>query len=239
MIYRTDLSTKGSVLAFSPLERLPIVALSSKGKRPTRHGGSNWTMASRTTNRREEETRAFKEQISSTIEQALSREMQSLSFKDRVQIQEEIHGVSKQIEETPEQIEEALQLMQHHVTAIHPKSVYDKIPAHSYIHTREFKLRFLRCELYDCRKAADRLIRFTEYMNAEYLRKPFFILNSMRMSDLETKTGAMGKKVMKSFKTGHTQFLPFRDSSGRVVIFSHSKALSFDLELKVCKQYCM
>ena len=180
----------------------------------------------------EADTQALKEQLSNDVGEILSKELHAMSFQDRVQIQEEIHGVGDVCPiETPEMVEEALQSMQHHLNAINPKSIYDKISPYSYIHTREFKLRFLRCELYDCKKAAERLVRFTEYMYEEYdmevLERP------LQLSDLETKTGPNGSEIMKSFKTGHSQFLPFRDRSGRLVLFSHSKALSFDVEMKV------
>jgi hypothetical protein len=38
---------------------------------------------------------------------------------------------------------------------------------------------------------------------------------------------------MNSFKSGHTQLLPFRDRSGRRVIAAHLKGKSFDAEIRV------
>jgi hypothetical protein len=38
---------------------------------------------------------------------------------------------------------------------------------------------------------------------------------------------------MNSFKSGHTQLLPFRDRSGRRVLVSHLKGKSFDAEIRV------
>jgi hypothetical protein len=79
--------------------------------------------------------------------------------------------------------------------------------------------------------AAERLVRFTEYMHQEYdlevLERP------LRLSDLETKCGSRGKEVMNCFKSGHTQLLPFRDRSGRRVLVSHLKGKSFDAEIRV------
>jgi hypothetical protein len=55
----------------------------------------------------------------------------------------------------------------------------------------------------------------------------------LRLSDLETKCGSKGKEVMNSFKSGHTQLLPFRDRSGRRVFTTHFKAMAFDAETRV------
>jgi hypothetical protein len=109
--------------------------------------------------------------------------------------------------------------------------VYDQLSPFSYLHTSEWRLKFLRCELYDCKRAAERLVRFTEYMQHEYdlevLERP------LRLSDLETKCGPRGKEVMDSFKSGHSQLLPFRDRSGRRIFTTHFKAMSVDAEIRV------
>ena len=120
--------------------------------------------------------------------------------------------------------------MQQHLDAIQDKHVYDQLSPSSYLHTQEWRLKFLRSELYDCKLAAERLVRFTEYMYREYdlevLERP------LRLSDLESK-GPRGKEVIESFKSGHTQLLPFRDRSGRRVFTSHFKAMFFDAEIRV------
>jgi hypothetical protein len=148
------------------------------------------------------------------IEKFLSKELESLTVRERTQVQEEIHGVSNLCpEETPEMVEEALKSMQQHLVHIQHKPIYDQLSPFSYLHTREWRLRFLRCELFDCQKAAKRLVRFTEYMESEYdmevLERP------LRLSDLRTKSGKRGKEVMESFRSGHAQLFPFRDRSGR------------------------
>ena len=171
--------------------------------------------------------------ISQNVDQILSGEMESLSFKDRNLIQEEIHGVTNLCpEENPQMIQQALREMQDHIDKIENKTVYNQISPFSYIHTDTFRLRFLRCELYDCKKAAERLLKFTEYMNEEFdmevLERP------LMLTDLQTKGGERGKEIMDFFKQGYTQLLPFRDRSGRRVLATNTSALPFDPVLRVC-----
>jgi hypothetical protein len=170
--------------------------------------------------------------LSKKIDDLLTKELQSLSIQQRTKVQEEVHGVANLCpEENPVMIEEALKSMQQHLDAIRNKNVYDQLSSFSYLNTRRWRLKFLRCELFDCKMAAERLVRFTEYMSQEYdlevLERP------LRLSDLETKCGAIGKEVMNSFKSGHAQLLPFRDRSGRRVIAAHLKRRSFDAEIRV------
>jgi hypothetical protein len=168
------------------------------------------------------------------LDQMLSKEMQSLSIVDRTKVQEEIHGVSNLCpEETPEMVEKALKSMQQHLDCIQHKPIYDQLSPFSYLYTREWRLRFLRCELFDCKKAAVRLIRFTEYMEREYdmevLERP------LRLSDLQSKSGGRAKEVMDSFRSGHSQLFPFRDRSGRrIFVTCGNHSLKYEIGIRVC-----
>jgi hypothetical protein len=167
------------------------------------------------------------------VDQLLSKELESLSFKERSQIQEEIHGVSNLCpEETPEMVEEALKSMQQYLDNIPHKAIYDRLSPFSYLHTSDWKLRFLRCELFNCKKAAERLVRFTEYMVKEYdievLERP------LRLSDLQNKSGNSGKEVVESFRLGHSQLFPFRDRSGRrILVTSGDHSLKYKADIRV------
>jgi hypothetical protein len=171
------------------------------------------------------------------FDQFLSREMQSLSMNERTQVQEEIHGVSNLCpEETPEMVDEALKNMQDHLDKMKHKPIYDQLSPFSYLHTKEWRLRFLRCDLFDCQKAAVRLVRFTDYMEKEYdievLERP------LRLSDLQTKCGDKEKEIMDSFKSGHSQLFPFRDRSGRrIFVTCQNHALKYEASIRVCNQY--
>jgi hypothetical protein len=80
----------------------------------------------------------------------------------------EVHGVANLCpEENPAMMEEALKSMQQHLDAIQDKPVYNQVSPFSYLHTREWRLKFLRYELYECKMAAVRLVRFTDYIYQE------------------------------------------------------------------------
>ena len=166
------------------------------------------------------------------LEKELVAEMSTLSMQDRNKIHEEIHGVATLCpEETPEMMAQSLHTMQKEIDKISSKHVYNQVSALSYIHTDNFRLRFLRCELYDCKKAAERLIRFTEYIETEFglemLERP------LRLEDLQTHC-RQGKAVMDSLRVGHSQILPFRDRSGRKVMSTHlQSALNYNLDIRV------
>jgi hypothetical protein len=170
------------------------------------------------------------------IDQLLSRELQSLSFQERSKIQEEVHGVTNLCpEESPQMVANAIISMQRHLEAIPKKPIYDSLSPSSYLHSTDWLLRFLRCELFDCKKAAERLVMFTEYMAEEYemdvLERP------LQLIDLLSKCGPRGKEVMDCFRTGHTQPLPFRDRSGRRVLTSFGDvAIAFDADVRVSFQ---
>jgi hypothetical protein len=170
--------------------------------------------------------------LSGDVEKVLTREMESLTFVDRTRVQEEVHGVANLCPtEAPAMVDNALKAMQQHLDIIPHKTIYNKISPKSYLHSRDWRLRFLRCELFDAKKAAERLVTFTNNMIEQYdmevLERP------LRLSDLKLKSGSRGKEVMESFKSGHVQLLPFRDRSGRRIFAFHNKSLVHDAEIRV------
>lgn len=174
---------------------------------------------------------------SSDFEDLLSKELLELSIKERNDIQEEIHGVSCVArEETPELVQEslhnlALALDSDDILPGNPKRAY-KISQELqqrlqnngpeattiattankkqlYVFGDDFRLRFLRLELFDVTKAAQRIILFLDllldYFGVYALERP------IRLSDFSVKE-------MMFLKKGFCQPLPFRDSVGRRII---------------------
>jgi hypothetical protein len=150
----------------------------------------------------------------------LSEALFSLSFEDRNAIEEEVHGVSCMApEETRTFLEESLCKFHQELAEIDHKPAYDRAQElregnppgrpSSYIHERGFKLRFLRCELFDARKAANRYCKFIdvslELHGETALERP------IRMSDL-------GREEMTMLREGSSQVLPYRDRSGRRIM---------------------
>eukprot|EP00536_Pseudo-nitzschia_multiseries_P002466 jgi/Psemu1/283735/fgenesh1_pg.33_\ len=82
----------------------------------------------------------------------------------------------------------------------------------SYVNTLDFRMRFLRAELFDARKAAVRLIKFLEIVMEMYNGDQELLRRPIGLADLKTK------QEKDFLKLGNTQLLPFRDRSGRRVI---------------------
>jgi hypothetical protein len=178
---------------------------------------------------------------------AIARDFYSLSFQDRNDINEEVHGVQSMAqEETPELIEESLRMLSielRNLPLCH-KHIYeqalnmrrmhmngksngngeDNFSSSSinddeydndgcYVETRDFQLMFLRCELFNPKKAAIRLVTYLELAYETYgevaLRRP------LRIDDLQST------EEIDVLKSGHHQLLPFRDRSGRRVLALH------------------
>jgi len=150
----------------------------------------------------------------------ISKALFNLSFEDRSEINEEIHGAScRAPEETPELLEVSLKNFHIELPKIEYKPAYDRAcellvsnPSGNpepYIHTNCYKLSFLRCELFDACKAAK---RYTKYLNVlleiygeKALQRP------IRMTDLD-------KEDLSYLREGQVQVLPLRDRSGRRIV---------------------
>ena len=150
----------------------------------------------------------------------VSEALFNLSHRDRNEIYEEIHGVAcRAREETPELLEDSLEEFHMELAKIDHKPAYDKAceilkshpPGHaeSYIHTKCYKQRFLRCELFDASKAAKRYCKYLDLVfqlhGEKALRRP------IRMADLN-------REEMSVLREGQYQVLPVRDRSGRRMV---------------------
>ena len=92
---------------------------------------------------------------------------------------------------------------------------------YSYIFHRDFRLKFLRADFYDPKKAAHRYLRCLEgllkYFGSYALQRPLMYAD-------------LGKEAQSAARAGYVQILPSRDRAGRLVVVSqeamsnHSKA---------------
>lgn len=167
----------------------------------------------------------------------LSRELTGLSVKERIDIQEEIHGVrTPPPEETLDLIETGLAEMERALTEMDPsqKQMYlhmqeQRTQNALYIDAADFRLQFLRCEQWNAKKAAKRFAAFLQVAvdNFGYyaLERPILI------SDFTDKE-------MKQLRKGEIQLLPFRDRSGRRIVAMVSNiGLGMDPTAKV--KFCL
>eukprot|EP00537_Pseudo-nitzschia_pungens_P010782 CAMPEP_0172385840 /NCGR_PEP_ID=MMETSP1061-20121228/3452_1 /TAXON_ID=37318 /ORGANISM="Pseudo-nitzschia pungens, Strain cf. pungens" /LENGTH=554 /DNA_ID=CAMNT_0013114997 /DNA_START=285 /DNA_END=1952 /DNA_ORIENTATION=+ len=90
----------------------------------------------------------------------------------------------------------------------------------AYVNCMEFRLRFLRCEDFDAKKAA---IRMMKYLNLVYELFGYFALfRPIKLSDFT-------RRELKILQSGWLQVLPYRDRSGRRVLVWVGK-MGFELD---------
>ena len=97
----------------------------------------------------------------------------------------------------------------------------------TYVNTDDFRLRFLRADLFDIHKAARSIVKFLDMVEATF--GPYALERPPQLDDFD-------KDELKMIKKGFIQFLPYRDRSGRrvMVIFLHDTLLhKFEHAVKV------
>lgn len=173
------------------------------------------------------------------VDQILSRELQNLDVQDRESINEEVHGVRCLAPtETIEMLNASLMKLSQELDLISDKPAYERsqqlglanvaFGGGTYVNTVDFRLKFLRCELFDAKKAAARLVTFLDLI--WYLfGKEEVLLRPLKITDLD-------KKEMAILKIGNFQLLPYRDRSGRrVFTLVLDLSLHHDFQITVCK----
>ena len=166
------------------------------------------------------------------VDTLLSNELMRLSISDRNAIQEEIHGVRCLApEETPELLQSSLHQLAFELDRNLPREITRAYRQSQHVHTTYvntlgFRLRFLRCELFDVPKAARRLASFLNM--AQDFFGDYALERPIRLSD-------MNKEELKYMRSGRVQWLPFRDRSGRriVVIFPGMDFATIPMKIKV------
>jgi hypothetical protein len=148
-------------------------------------------------------------------------------------IQEEVHGVNcVSPEETPELLQTSLArlaaiLDSDEIPETEKKSYrkaqnlhlqqqqqQQKQPSRCFVNTDDFRLRFLRAELFDVHWAARTLTKFLNLVEAVF--GTFALTRPIQLDDFKPQE-------LKAFRKGLFQFLPYRDRSGRrvLVVFPH------------------
>ena len=180
------------------------------------------------------------------VDQQLSNAIRTLSVKDRLAVQEEVHGVrdlNADFEErvgdgteTKEFLQSKLQELQIEIDRIpdkHKKSYIDSQSEHvvatsgttndgssredvhgeninnSFVNGADFRLRFLRADLFDAKRAAKRLVNYLDF--ARELFGDFVLRRPIKITDLS-------REEMEFLRCGNTQLCPFPDRTGRRVI---------------------
>ena len=129
-----------------------------------------------------------------------------MDFHDRNTILNEIHGVDiRGLQETPELISNSLLELQGQVQSM----VTERPNLKTFVFREEYAIRFLRREFFDIQKAAIRMVKNLEYLEAYF--GPEILNRNLTLQDL-------GKEETKLLKDGCLQVLPSRDRVGRRII---------------------
>mmetsp|Transcript_27246 Transcript_27246/g.57065 ORF Transcript_27246/g.57065 Transcript_27246/m.57065 type:complete len:217 (-) Transcript_27246:29-679(-) len=151
-------------------------------------------------------------------EALLAREWNQLTLQEREAINEEVHGVRDEYrnvvdKETPELLLGSLRQLAIELDAIPIKPAYQTSQiwygATTWVNTAEFRLLFLRCEFFDAKKAAARIVAFLELSRKCW--GDFVLEREVCLSDFSEQDRAM-------LDVGLLQILPGRDRCGRRVL---------------------
>jgi len=163
---------------------------------------------------RKKYTGGHMDDLDGQMDDLLSRELLQLSLQDRNAINEEIHGVRTIApKESPEMLAEQLRNMDIEINKIEMKDAFDRSQQfpNTYINQAEFRLRFLRADLFEAQKAALKMVNFLDLISE--LFGDFALRRQIQMSDFS-------REEMQIFRVGHQQLLPYRDRSGRRIYSS-------------------
>jgi len=148
------------------------------------------------------------------VDGILSRELLRLSLQDRNAINEEIHGVQTFApKESPEMLAQALIDIDTEICKIQDKDAFHRSQQFpkTYVNSADFRLKFLRSNLFDVELAAKNMVGYLELISELY--GDFALRRQIEMSDFS-------REEMQFFRVGHIQLLPYRDRSGRRILAS-------------------
>jgi hypothetical protein len=169
------------------------------------------------------------------VDALLASELTNMSVEERGSIYEEVHGVDKEIVETPQLLEESLRLMEAALQQQVPRlrDLYNQARQINpkYVDSQSFWLQFLRAERFVAPKAALRLCRFLEskvkFFGSDSLARSITLEDDFDPDDLAW------------LKSGINQLLPSRDRSGRMVIGVFNMKPDFVQPLKIDSVVCI
>ncbi|CAJ1966142.1 unnamed protein product [Cylindrotheca closterium] len=144
------------------------------------------------------------------VQSLISSRLEKLSRSQIFKAYSDIHGTSDDIEGTSEMITTTLQQMEESIASIPKRQAYDRAKAMdpAYVESSQLRLRFLRGTGFKPKPAAEKLVRFFE------IKLEFFgsrnLVKDIQQSDLK-------QKDRDYLYSGHIQWVPLKDNSGRLV----------------------
>ena len=176
-----------------------------------------------------------------TVDGIMANALNSLSFKERESINEEIHGVEVRnagVTESPELLRKSFQELDLELQKLRRQWVAFDMSQRlfgetTYLNTDDLRIIFLRCDLFDVKNAASRICKYAELMHEIFgdfalQRRPYLTdLTDLELSILET---------------GGYQILPGRDRAGRRILgnFAFDAPEEFDVRSRLrLSMYCV
>lgn len=143
-------------------------------------------------------------------ESILAKALGSLSVQERSQVYEDVHGVSKPIEEDPAFVFQSLAALDDEIS-VQKTGIYDKalVQNRTYVEDNALRLMFLRSECFNAGAAAKRLMSFLKQKAAYFGEDK--LTKEITLQDFSEDDA-------RSLESGFFQILPQADRSGRVVI---------------------
>jgi hypothetical protein len=145
-------------------------------------------------------------------ETLLAQELNELSFTEREKVFEEVHGVAKIINETPEFVSKCLDQFRNELSKVSRprrknlgRAMFLKP---SLERDTKFQLMFLRADRYDAAKAARRMCSHFDHKLALFGEAK--LVKRITLEDMD-------EDDMAAVKTGNFEFLPQKDQSGRPI----------------------
>jgi hypothetical protein len=142
----------------------------------------------------------------------LAKEMNQLSVDEREKVLEDVHGISRAVDEPLDFVKNSLVLLEQELSKILAcnKVAFDlaKLQSKEYVSSEKLRLMFLRAESFDAYAAAAHMVRF---FDEKYkLFDPEKLSKDIVLADLDTDDIA-------ALERGFYQLLPEKDCAGRKV----------------------
>jgi hypothetical protein len=158
----------------------------------------------------------------------VAKQMARLSMADREEVYYDLHGVSKDVDETPSMVHQKLHQLGQELDHMTKKDAYEVARSINpvYVLNVEFQLKFLRAERFDAKKAALRLAR--------HFQAKLDLFGEGKLAQDITQDD-LDQDDMEALYSGCSQSLPLRDRAGRLVWvwFTNLKQQRFKGEAKV------
>mmetsp|Transcript_2580 Transcript_2580/g.6201 ORF Transcript_2580/g.6201 Transcript_2580/m.6201 type:complete len:475 (-) Transcript_2580:345-1769(-) len=147
-----------------------------------------------------------------SVDSLIASQMAQLSVAGREKAYMDVHGIPDFATETPELIHRSLLQFQHEIEMLPDKKAYDiaRRLDPTYVEDRDFRLAFLRCDKFDCQKAALRIIRHFQ------MKLDLFGEDKLAMDITQDDLDA---EDMHALYSSAGRFLNAYDSGGRIINF--------------------